>query len=147
MRPRATRLSGLFVSSKRAIRGVARDERGGVALETAFCLPVLIVLMFGILQFGWVQHTRSSLRFALETASRKLVIDPDTTEADLQAVVSQKFQTLANGQVTVSLIKTDLPEGRTATLSAHYTSAFEIPVVGQFSIPFDVSVTRRIRSS
>ncbi|MBN9318914.1 MAG: pilus assembly protein [Caulobacterales bacterium] len=135
------------MSSRRLLGGLARDQRGGVALETAFCIPVLIVLIFGILQFGWVQHTRSSLRFALETASRKLVIDPDTTEADLQSVVSDRFQTLANGQVTVSLLKTDTTKGRMATLSARYTSVMEIPLVGTFTIPFDVAVTRRIRSS
>lgn len=128
-------------------RRVLRDEAGTTAVEAAICLPILLIILFGVFEFGWVQHTRSSLRFTLEQASRKLVIDPDTTEAAVQAFVGDKFRTLALGDVQVSLVKSDTPTGRVASLSASFSSVFSIPLVGSFSIPHSVSVTRPIRAS
>lgn len=124
-----------------------RDEAGATAVEVAICLPVLIVIMFGVFHFGWVQHTQSSLRFTLEQASRQLVIDPDTTQATLQTFVGERFRDLAKGEVQVSLVKSDTPTGRVASVSASYNSVFAIPLVGSFSIPHSVSVTRPIRAS
>jgi Flp pilus assembly protein TadG len=105
----------------------------------------MIVLIFGIFQFGLVQHTRSSLRFTLDQAA--VVIDPDTTEAQVQAFVTSKFESLANDAVTVTLTKTDTANGRVARLSAQYLSVFEVPGLGAFSIPHSVTVTRSIRST
>jgi Flp pilus assembly protein TadG len=128
-------------------RRLARDETGTTAVETAICLPILLIILFGVFQFGWVQHTRSSLRFTLEQASRQLVIDPDTTEATVQTFVGDKFRGLAKGEVQVSLVKSDTPNGRIASLSASFNSVFAIPLIGSFSIPHSVSVTRPIRAS
>jgi Flp pilus assembly protein TadG len=123
------------------------DDRGATAVEAALCLPIMIVLIFGIFQFGLVQHTRSSLRFTLDQAARTVVIDPDTTEAQVQAFVTSKFESLANDAVTVTLTKTDTANGRVARLSAQYLSVFEVPGLGAFSIPHSVTVTRSIRST
>ncbi len=122
------------------------DERGTAAIELALCLPLLLALVVGIFQFGWVQHTHSSIRFALEQGARKLVIDPNTPQADVQSFVTSKLAALTNANVTVSLVKTDTANGRVATLSAAYTSNFGIPGVASFSIPYNVTITTAIRS-
>lgn len=127
--------------------GFLGNEAGATAVEAAICLPILIIVLFGVFQFGWVQHTRSSLRFTLEEASRLLVIDPDTTQATVQTFVGNKFRDLAKGEVTVSLVKSDTPNGRIASLSATFNSVFAVPLVGSFSIPHNVTVTRPIRAS
>lgn len=122
------------------------DERGTAAIELALCLPVLMALVVGIFQFGWVQHTRSSIRFALEQGARKLVIDPNTTQAQIQSFVTGKLGALTNATVTVTLVKADTANGRVATLSAAYTSNFGIPGVASFSIPYNVTITTAIRA-
>ena len=124
-----------------------RDDRGTTAIELAFCLPVLLTLVVGIFQFGWVQHTRSSIRFALEQAARKLVIEPDTTQAQIQTDVTSSLGKLTGGDITVSLVKTDTANGRIASLTAAYTSTFGIPGLATFSIPYNVNIITALRST
>lgn len=128
-------------------RRLPRDEAGSTAVEVAICLPILLIILFGVFHFGWVRHTRSSLRFSLEEASRMLVIDPNTTQAAVQTFVGDKFRTLAKGEVQVSLVKSDTANGRIASLSASFNSVFTVPLVGSYSIPHSVTVTRPIRAS
>ena len=135
------------MSSKPPRSGFRADEAGTTAVEAAICLPILIVVLFGVFHFGWVQHTRSSLRFTLEQASRQLVIDPDTTQATVQTFVGDTFRNLAKDDVQVTLVKSDTPNGRIASLTARFNSVFEIPLIGSFNIPHNVTVTRPIRVS
>jgi Flp pilus assembly protein TadG len=135
------------VSSKTRRPRFWGDEAGTSAVEAAICLPILIVVLFGVFHFGWVQHTRSSLRFTLEEASRLLVINPDTTQAAVQTFVGAKFRDLAKGEVQVTLVKSDTANGRIASLNASFNSVFAVPLVGSFSIPHSVTVTRPIRAS
>lgn len=133
--------------SARRRQGTLRlgGEDGSTAVEFAFCLPILLAMMIGIFQFGWVQHTQSSIRFALARAARVLMINPNATEAELQSVVSAQLANTTKAVVDVNLVKADTAQGRIATVSASYTSNFGVPMVGSFSIPYEVSVVTALR--
>ena len=57
-----------------------RDEKGVTAIEFAIALPVLVVLMVGILQFGIVLSANGAMRNALGEGLRLAKIDPAATE-------------------------------------------------------------------
>ena len=61
-------------------------EDGASAVEFALCVPVFLMMVFGIIQFGWTQHTFSSVRFGMERASRALMINPNLTQTAAQAI-------------------------------------------------------------
>jgi len=128
-----------------ARRGYGRDEAGSTAVELAFCLPILLMLVLGIVQFGWAQHQVSSIRYAMQRSSRALMIDPDLTEAQIQAMVSSRLGPSAGIDVDVNLTKTPTAYGRLATLATTYVASFGVPMVGAFEIPFQVSVTTALR--
>ena len=48
-----------------------RNERGQTMTEFAFVLPILLVLLFGIVQFGVIFNNYVTLTDAARTASRK----------------------------------------------------------------------------
>jgi Flp pilus assembly protein TadG len=48
-----------------------RNERGQTMTEFAFVLPILLVLLFGIVQFGIIFNNYVTLTDAARTASRK----------------------------------------------------------------------------
>jgi Flp pilus assembly protein TadG len=121
-------------------RGYRRDEAGSTAVELAFCLPILLMLVLGVVQFGWAQHQVSSIRYALQRSSRALMINPDLTEAQLQTQVSSRLVPAAGIDVDISLTKTTTAYGRLATIGATYVANFGVPMVGQFNIPFQVNV-------
>lgn len=126
-------------------RSFRRDRSGATAIELAFCLPILLTLVVGIFQFGWTQHQVSSIRYAMQRASRALMLNPDLTEAQVQAMVTNRLSSTANIDVEVDLTKTTTANGRLATLETTYVAAFGVPNLLQFSIPFEMSVTTALR--
>ena len=54
----------------RSVPSFRRDHRGAAALEFAFVAPVMIVLIFGLLQLGYVAFARSSLESATMAGAR-----------------------------------------------------------------------------
>lgn len=46
----------MFGSSRKGLR-LADDERGATDVEFAIVAPVMLMMLFGIFQFGWTQHS------------------------------------------------------------------------------------------
>jgi Flp pilus assembly protein TadG len=53
-----------------AARKAARDCRGAAAVEAAIAIPILLVLIFGVIEVGFMFWTQVSLNFAVEQAAR-----------------------------------------------------------------------------
>jgi Flp pilus assembly protein TadG len=134
------------VSAKRLSARWLRAQDGGAAVEFAFCLPIFIAMLFGIIQFGMTQHDFSSVRYAMQSASRALVIDPNLNQSAVQALVDAQLQNITNADVTVALSKTTTANGIVATLSTTYVAQFGIPTVATFSIPYNLTVTKTLRT-
>ena len=126
-------------------RRFSGDRSGATAIELAFCLPILLTLVVGIFQFGWTQHQVSSIRYAMQRASRALMLNPDLTEAQVQTMVTSRLSSTANIDVEVDLTKTNTANGRLATLETAYVAAFGVPSLLQFHIPFEMRVTTALR--
>jgi Flp pilus assembly protein TadG len=62
------------------LRALLRDEAGGAMVETAFALPVLITMIYGIFQFGIAMYANSSIQNALGDGARyaTLCVNPST---------------------------------------------------------------------
>ena len=117
------------------------DERGAAAAEFAVVLPVLASLLFGLWEFGWSQHCASTVGFALEQASRSLLINPSLDEAAVQSLVQSKLTGIADPQVTVTLSRTVDASGLAmATMTASYPHTFSLPGLGRFSINYQSKV-------
>lgn len=52
-----------------------REEKGTVALELALVVPVLMVLVLGVLQFGLVYHAQHVTRSAAQEGARHAAAD------------------------------------------------------------------------
>ena len=52
-----------------------RFDSGGAAVEFAFTLPVLILFLFGIIQFGSVYFVKNNMLNAARQAARLMVVD------------------------------------------------------------------------
>lgn len=128
-----------------AERDLARDERGAGALEFAILAPVLLTCIFGIIQFGWALHCAASVNFALEEASRTLLLNPNTNAAQLQSKVQSSVASLADGgAVTVTLTDTVAGGVTVTTATSTYKHAFTVPFLPKYNLTFrsDVAVIR-----
>lgn len=55
--------------SKRIVIG---DQRGGAAIELAFSLPILLLILWGVVTFGSALHGRAVVARAAEDAARSI---------------------------------------------------------------------------
>ncbi|MFE1597639.1 TadE/TadG family type IV pilus assembly protein [Methylobacterium sp. ID0610] len=65
----------MSVPARRRRAGFGPDQSGAAALEFAFILPPLLVLLFGIVEGGRLLWAYNVLQFAVEAAARCAVID------------------------------------------------------------------------
>jgi len=59
------------VGAEMHLKKTIKDERGQTMTEFAFVLPILLVLLFGIIQFGIIFNNYVALTDAARAASRK----------------------------------------------------------------------------
>jgi hypothetical protein len=78
-------------ASPKALLRRALNERGGAAaVEFAMTVPILLVAMLGIIEFGRVLWAQNALHFAVEDAARCATIDVTTCDnpTDIQNYAS-----------------------------------------------------------
>lgn len=71
-------------TSERRRSGLRSDRRGSIAAEFALVIPILLLLSFGIIEFGRVMWVRNSLQSAVEDAARCYALNRpecETTDA------------------------------------------------------------------
>ena len=104
------------------IRGLkARSESGQTMAEFAVVLPVLVLVLFAIMQFGIVFNNYVTLTDAVRAGARKGAVsrrdsDPANVTADR---VRQSASTLNQSQLTVNVSSTWQP-GTDLTVTATY---------------------------
>jgi Flp pilus assembly protein TadG len=60
--------------------GFLRDERGAAAVEFALVVPVLLLLVFGMIDFGRLLFTRNNLQSAVREGARVAAARPNPTD-------------------------------------------------------------------
>jgi hypothetical protein len=116
-------------AEEQAARHPDRHERGVALVEFAMVLPLLLVLVFGIIDFGRAFQTWITLTNAAREGARL-----GTVSQDAQAVV-QRCQSTA-GVSGVSCSVSGLPgmTGQDVTVTARYTLRFITPIGSVISL-------------
>ena len=95
----------------RRLTPIARDERGAAAVEFALVLPILVVLGFGIIDFGRLLYTYNNLTSAVREGARFAAVQTAAkvgNTAAIQGRVSDYIAAfggtpVANSQIEVTL--------------------------------------------
>jgi Flp pilus assembly protein TadG len=126
----------VFAKAK-LFRRFRRDAGGAAAVEFAIVVPVFLAIMMTIWEFGFAQHKLSSIRFAMENASRSLLVNNALTEAQLSTQVKSQLSSIADNNVTITLTSTTVSGATVKKLTGTYTSSIGIP--GMATIPISWS--------
>jgi len=111
---------------RRARRSRLRREDGNTLVEMALVLPLLVVLVFGIVEFGRAYNAQVTLTHAAREGVRVLALTGDGGEAADAA--RNAATSLSPGQLSVST--SDCDPGEPAELTITYPFSFEVPLIG-----------------
>jgi Flp pilus assembly protein TadG len=116
-----------------------QGERGAVAVEFAILLPVLVLLVMGILEFGRAYNTQISLTNAARESVRVMAISNNASSAKtaaINAAVAIK-PGLRSSDVTVTtsaVTPGSCASGAVATVTISYTLSTVTGLAGPFSL-------------
>lgn len=71
------------------------SEEGAAAVEFALVVPLLLTLLFGIIEFGFAFNAQIVVTNAAREAARELAVDEDATIADIEAVAATAIAPVA----------------------------------------------------
>lgn len=120
----------------------AAPDAGQGTAELAVLLPVLLILIFTVVQVGVVVRDHASVHHAARAAARRAAVTPDEASARAGAVD-------AAGGLRADRLQVELDGGRQSgdvlTVSVSYPSPTEVPLVGRFVGDVELSATASVR--
>jgi Flp pilus assembly protein TadG len=101
-------------------RGRTRNERGSAVVEFALIAPLLLLIVFGIIDFGWMLMKANLVNNATRDAAR--VASLSGTYTDIDAVVDSELDSagIDASDVTVSITCTNTAGSNCANSAGSY---------------------------
>jgi len=120
----------------RAAMRVRREDEGASAVEFAIVAIVLIMLLTGIVQFGYtffqyleiVHAAREGARWASLSLDEGTVSDPDSVKGRVAAAAPGLSPALTDDQIAIS--ETTVDGQQAVTVQVQYTSPIFMPLIG-----------------
>jgi Flp pilus assembly protein TadG len=107
------------------------SQRGAAAAEFAILLPVLLTILFGIIEFGMIMYSREVVTNASREGARAGIVQgpPKRTEGEIIAIANNYLTNtgINPGNVTFNVAGEGLVNPNTLTVTATYPYSFLIP--------------------
>ncbi|RAN39152.1 TadE/TadG family type IV pilus assembly protein [Hyphomonas sp. GM-8P] len=124
------------------LRNLLKDCRGVTAVEFAIVSPMLILMIFGVIETGRFMFINNSMDSALANSARLWMVDPSTPESIVKATYCERY-TMTNCASTQFVVTNKTVDGQNwRILSA--TTEFTSPLAGLIPLPPHVSRSEAI---
>ncbi|TET15824.1 MAG: pilus assembly protein [Actinobacteria bacterium] len=122
---------------------IIKSEKGASAVEFALILPILIILVFGIVQFGIAFNNYITITHAAREGARIAAVD--LNNPDLENIIIERAFPV---QITEDDIVISTPEGTNigdpVEVEITYNISITIPLVGSWDIPLKNKAIMRL---
>ena len=121
-----------------------REERGSVVVEFALVLPILMLLLFGIIEFGRGYNAKIQLTSAVREGARKVALGGTTAEA--VTITKDAAPGLNGNSITVTVVEScgvNPPPGSNARVQASYPFGYDIPLFRSATVTLSVTGVMR----
>jgi Flp pilus assembly protein TadG len=122
------------------------DERGATAVEFAFIVPLLLVLVLGIVEFGHAFQVQGTLSAAAREGVRLMALqnDPAAARAAVRDAASSLNPGITDAQIAIS--PASCPELNGGSTSVRLTISYPMPyLTGFFGSSVDLTGTGVMR--
>lgn len=126
------------------IKRARSKRRASAAVEMAVVLPVLLTILFGMIEYGWVFTVRQALVTASREGARTAAL-PGSTEDEVLTRVSDYMTPLGITSYTVDLTRAE-PSSPVETVHVAVPYA-DVSLVGEYfgSTDYDLGATCSMR--
>ncbi|MEO7410097.1 MAG: TadE/TadG family type IV pilus assembly protein [Sphingomicrobium sp.] len=90
-----------MTSLRTVIRKLVRNQRGVAAVEMAFAFPIMMIMIWMVVQGGLVFRAVSGMQHALGEGARFATLFPRPTDIDIKQRISDKVYGIGPGTFTV----------------------------------------------
>ncbi|MDC3413854.1 TadE/TadG family type IV pilus assembly protein [Terrihalobacillus insolitus] len=122
------------------------SQKGQSLVETALILPVLLLLLFGIADFGRVFNAYLTLDLAGREGARTATIG--ATDTEIESKIMRSISGLDGDKLQIEILpagKENRSSGSDVTITLSYPIDFLTPVIGQIMDDFALDDTTVMR--
>ncbi len=113
-----------------------RGERGAAAIEFGLLLPVLILLIFGIIEFSRAYNTKVQLTHAAREGARAVAVGSGSATSGVNNALSGISGVSVNGPSSCTA-------GENVTVTVSYVHPLSIPLWGDVDVNLDAKGVMR----
>lgn len=126
-------------------RNFLKSEKGSNAVEFALLLPVLVMLIFGIFEFGLAYNNYLAITHAAREGAR--IASVDLNNPDLESTIIERAYPVP---LTADNIDISTPQGTEigdpVVVEITYTVSINIPLAGSWNIPLNSRAIMRLEN-
>ncbi|KOA19235.1 TadE-like protein [Clostridium homopropionicum DSM 5847] len=106
-----------------------KNQKGQALVEFAIVLPILLMLVMGIIQFGMMLNSYLAIENASREGARAGIVG--STDAEIESLIIASSPSLNPADLTVSLTPSEANRrsGDTLTVTVTYNYKFTIPII------------------
>lgn len=125
-----------------------RTEKGQAMVEFALVLPLLIALLCGIIDFGWLYYNQITLSNAAREGARYAVIHYDPAVDWKGAAEDRMLGSMAGVSSAAAIVSDPIEQQITATVTAtpRILTGFTSTILGKQTMTLHASCTMRLEN-
>ena len=125
-----------------------RSEKGQAMVEFALVLPLLLALLCGIIDFGWLYYHQITLNNAAREGARYAVIHYDPAEDWKDAAESRMISSMAGVSSAVAIVSDPVGQQITASVTAtpRILTGITSTILGQPTMELHAACTMRLEN-
>lgn len=125
-----------------------KKERGQAIVEFALVLPILLALLCGIIDFGWIYYNQITLNNAAREGARYAVIHYDPSTNWKESAESRMTTSMVGVNDAIAIVSDPVEQKITASVTADtpILTGFSSTIIGKRSINLHASCTMRLEN-
>lgn len=125
-----------------------KSERGQAMVEFALVLPLLLILLCGIIDFGWLYYNQITLNNAAREGARYAVIYYDPVSDWKSAAESRMLSSMVGVSSAAAIVSDPTEQRITASVTAtpRILTGFTSTILGKQTVELHASCTMRLEN-
>ena len=117
------------------------DRQGATAVEAAFILPIIVTILFGVMQISLAFYDISMTKNTLDESVRQILLVQSPTDADIDEILTNNIHSSTISEITTSTSYETKFGAEYANISASISYAVAIPFTDGISIDKNMTST------